>query len=53
MISFTGSTRAGKLVLANTAETVKRVSVELGGKSAAVICADADLKQATTMVIIY
>ena len=43
MISFTGSTRAGRRVAALAAETVKRVTLELGGKSANVILDDADL----------
>ncbi|GLX00855.1 aldehyde dehydrogenase family protein [Microtetraspora sp. NBRC 16547] len=43
MISFTGSTRAGRHVAALAAETVKRVALELGGKSANVILPDADL----------
>ena len=46
MVSFTGSTRAGKRVMALAAETVKRVSLELGGKSANVILEDADLAKA-------
>ncbi|MET0136426.1 MAG: aldehyde dehydrogenase family protein, partial [Kibdelosporangium sp.] len=46
MISFTGSTRAGKLVTASAAGTVKRVSLELGGKSANVILDDADFTAA-------
>jgi aldehyde dehydrogenase (NAD+) len=46
MVSFTGSTRAGKLVSEAAAENVKRVSLELGGKSANVILEDADLSQA-------
>jgi len=45
-VSFTGSTRAGKRVMQLAAETVKRVSLELGGKSANVILDDADLTQA-------
>ncbi len=40
-VSFTGSTRAGKRVAALAAETVKRVSLELGGKSASVILPEA------------
>ena len=48
MVSFTGSTRAGKRVSAVAAETVKRVALELGGKSASVILPDADLKDAVT-----
>ncbi len=46
MISFTGSTRAGKRVSELAAATVKRVALELGGKSAAVVLDDADLAAA-------
>ena len=46
MVSFTGSTRAGTLVAQNAAPTVKRVSQELGGKSANIILDDADLAAA-------
>lgn len=46
MVSFTGSTRAGILVAKAAAETVKRVTQELGGKSANIILADADLASA-------
>jgi aldehyde dehydrogenase (NAD+) len=46
MVSFTGSTRAGKRVAQLAAETVKKVSLELGGKSANVILDDADLARA-------
>ena len=42
MISFTGSTRAGIAVSKNSAETLKRVALELGGKGANLIFADAD-----------
>jgi aldehyde dehydrogenase (NAD+) len=42
MVSFTGSTRAGRLVSAGAAATVKRVALELGGKSANVLLPDAD-----------
>ncbi|WP_322895033.1 MULTISPECIES: aldehyde dehydrogenase family protein [unclassified Yoonia] len=44
MISFTGSTRAGKAISLAAAETLKRVTLELGGKGANVIFADADEK---------
>ena len=44
MISFTGSTRAGTAISKNAADTIKRVSLELGGKGANVIFADADEK---------
>jgi acyl-CoA reductase-like NAD-dependent aldehyde dehydrogenase len=43
---FTGSTDIGKHVMAGCAEQVKRVTLELGGKSANIVFADADLEQA-------
>jgi acyl-CoA reductase-like NAD-dependent aldehyde dehydrogenase len=46
MVSFTGSTRAGTRVAELGAATVKKVALELGGKSANVILPDADLKRA-------
>jgi len=46
MVSFTGSTAAGKRVSQVAADTVKRVSLELGGKSANVVLADGDLTAA-------
>ena len=46
MVSFTGSTRSGILVAKAAADTVKRVTQELGGKSANVILDDADLPSA-------
>ena len=46
MVSFTGSTRAGRQVAEVAAQTVKRVALELGGKSANVILDDADMKRA-------
>ena len=42
MISFTGSTRAGVAITRNAADTVKRVSLELGGKGANILFPDAD-----------
>jgi aldehyde dehydrogenase (NAD+) len=42
MISFTGSTRAGRAISRAAAETLKRVTLELGGKGANLIFADAD-----------
>jgi aldehyde dehydrogenase (NAD+) len=48
MMSFTGSTRAGILVAKAAADTVKRVSQELGGKSANIILRDADLAWSVT-----
>ena len=44
MISFTGSTRAGRAISIAAAQTLKRVTLELGGKGANVIFADADAK---------
>ncbi len=44
MVSFTGSTRAGILISKNAADTLKRVHLELGGKGANLIFADADEK---------
>jgi len=46
MVSFTGSTRAGKRVSELGAQSVKRVHLELGGKSANIILDDADLERA-------
>jgi aldehyde dehydrogenase (NAD+) len=46
MMSFTGSTRAGVAVAKAAADTVKRVTQELGGKSANIILEDADMKKA-------
>ncbi|GAA0209798.1 aldehyde dehydrogenase family protein [Saccharothrix mutabilis subsp. mutabilis] len=45
-VLFTGSTRVGKQIMAGCAEQVKRVTLELGGKSANIVFADADLEQA-------
>ncbi|TPG76402.1 aldehyde dehydrogenase family protein [Pseudomonas arsenicoxydans] len=42
-ISFTGSTAVGKRILVNAAASLKRVTLELGGKGAAIVTADADL----------
>src|SRR5437899_1737694 len=48
MVSFTGSTRAGKRVSELGAQTIKRVALELGGKSANVILDDADFERAVS-----
>src|SRR5580700_10835114 len=48
MVSFTGSTRAGVAVALVAAPSVKRVTQELGGKSANIILDDADLEKAVT-----
>jgi acyl-CoA reductase-like NAD-dependent aldehyde dehydrogenase len=45
-VAFTGSTAVGKRIMAGCAEQVKRVTLELGGKSANIVFADADLDRA-------
>jgi acyl-CoA reductase-like NAD-dependent aldehyde dehydrogenase len=45
-IAFTGSTEVGASIAAGAAQTIKRVTLELGGKSANVVFADADLERA-------
>ena len=50
-ISFTGSTAVGKTILRAGAETLKRVTLELGGKSPVLILDDADLAQAVPLAI--
>lgn len=49
MVSFTGSTATGRSVMADAAATIKRVFLELGGKSAFVVLDDADLGGACSM----
>src|SRR5690606_5853725 len=44
-IAFTGSTQVGKMIAKSAADTVKRVSLELGGKSPSIVAADADMEQ--------
>jgi aldehyde dehydrogenase (NAD+) len=51
-VSFTGGTELGRIVNATAARSFKRVSLELGGKSANIIFADADLDAATTGALI-
>jgi len=43
LVSFTGSTRAGRLILQNASHTIKRVCLELGGKGGNIVFADAPL----------
>jgi aldehyde dehydrogenase (NAD+) len=52
MVSFTGSTANGRSVMEAAAGNLKRVFLELGGKSAAVVLLDADIKQAVAMTAI-
>jgi betaine-aldehyde dehydrogenase len=51
MVSFTGSTRAGRRVSELAASTVKRVALELGGKSASIVLDDADLEKAVKSTV--
>lgn len=50
-ISFTGSTATGKTILRSAAETFKRVTLELGGKSPTIILDDADVAKVTPLVV--
>jgi aldehyde dehydrogenase (NAD+) len=50
-ISFTGSTQTGKAILRNAADSFKRVTLELGGKSPTLILEDADLTQAIPLAV--
>ncbi len=50
-ISFTGSTNAGRQIMATAAQSLKRVMLELGGKSAAILLPDADIGKALTHVV--
>jgi aldehyde dehydrogenase (NAD+) len=45
-IAFTGSTEVGKLIMRKASETMKRVTLELGGKSPNIILPDADMSKA-------
>lgn len=50
-VSFTGSTRVGKLVLQAAAHDVKKVALELGGNAPFIVCADADIDHAVKVAI--
>jgi alpha-ketoglutaric semialdehyde dehydrogenase len=52
VISFTGSTQAGRRIAMKVAERVGRVSLELGGKNALVVCDDADLDNAVKWALL-
>ena len=51
VVSFTGSTAVGRRVAMLAADTVKRVCLELGGKSASIVLPDADLERAVTATV--
>lgn len=50
-IGFTGSTKVGKVLMAGAAQTVKKVSLELGGNAPYIIFDDADIELAATGVV--
>jgi betaine-aldehyde dehydrogenase len=50
-ISFTGSTRVGQSILAASADTLKNISLELGGKSSLIVTEDADIELAAQLAI--
>lgn len=49
-ISFTGSTATGRKVMASAAQTLKRVTLELGGNDPAIVCADVDFEEVAPKV---
>src|SRR5690606_8884057 len=52
-ISLTGSTRVGQMLMTEAAKTVKRCSMELGGHSAVVVCADSDVEAAAAQCAMF
>src|SRR5215469_6497774 len=50
-ISFTGSTAVGRKVMQIAAQDMKRVTLELGGKSALIVRADADIERAVALAV--
>lgn len=53
MIAFTGSTAIGKRIMSRASETVKRVSLELGGKSPLIVFPDADIGKAAFLTSLF
>jgi acyl-CoA reductase-like NAD-dependent aldehyde dehydrogenase len=51
MVSFTGSTRVGKLTMATASESLKKVSMELGGKNGQIVFPDGDLEAAADAAV--
>lgn len=51
VISFTGSAKVGKLIAQSTANTLKRLSLELGGKAPALVFADADIDKTVADIV--
>ncbi len=50
-IQFTGSTQVGRMVGANAGKTLKKVSLELGGKNSLIILDDADIERAAENIV--
>lgn len=48
-IAFTGSTEVGRIIQESAAKTIKKVTLELGGKSPVIICEDADIEAAANI----
>lgn len=51
VVSYTGSTAVGKIIMTAAAPTLKRLSLELGGKAPCVVCSDADLTRAVSDIL--
>ena len=51
MVSFTGSTKVGKVIMSICAKSIKRVSLELGGKNSIIVLKDANIEKAVQAVI--
>lgn len=51
VVSYTGSTAVGKMIMVAAAPTMKKLSLELGGKAPCVVCADADLSRAVPDIL--
>jgi betaine-aldehyde dehydrogenase len=51
VVSYTGSTAVGKKIMAAAAPTLKRLSLELGGKAACIVCDDADLSKTVPEIL--
>lgn len=51
MISFTGSTIVGKKIMQNSSKTIKRLSLELGGKNSFIVLDDADINRTVNIII--
>jgi len=51
MVTFTGSTRAGKEIMKSSAEKVHKVLLEMGGKDPAIVCNDADISYAAERIV--